>query len=222
MTEKTTKDNPMTKLMMIQASLKCPKNQFNKFGWYSYRSCEDILEAVKPLLYTTKTTLTICDNVVAVWDRIYVEATATLRDAETWEVIEQNVAFAREDESQKGMSVSQITWSTSSFARKYCLNWLFLLDDVKDADATNTHWKEEKAVNKAETKQEKTTEDNPNGWFQKAINNTKFMKECLSEDDYIKKISNKYAIDDVIERQLRDAYKNANGIDDTPSDLPFN
>jgi hypothetical protein len=71
------------KLLLIQAALKCPKNQTNKFGGYNYRSCEDILEAVKPLLYETKTTLTISDNIVAVGDRIYVESTATLRDAET-------------------------------------------------------------------------------------------------------------------------------------------
>lgn len=215
------KDNALAKLMMIQASLKCPKNQKNSFGWYNYRSCEDILEAVKPLLYTTKTTLSICDNVVAVWDRIYVEATATLRDAETWDIIEQNTAYARESESKKWMDESQITWASSSYARKYALNWLFLLDDVKDADATNTHWNEEKAVKKSETKEEKTTEDNPNGWFQKAINNTKFMKQCLDEDDYISKIKWKYTVDDVIERQLRDAYKNANGIDDTPSEMLF-
>lgn len=207
-----------TKLMLIQASLKCPKNQFNKFWNYSYRSCEDILEAVKPLLYETQTTLTIWDEVVEVGGRIYVKATATLKDAETWEIIEQNTAFAREDDSQKGMSDSQKTWSCSSYCRKYCLNWLFLLDDVKDADATNTHWKEEKATKKSEPKKEW----NPNWWFQKAISNTKFMQECMSEEDFINKIKWKYEVDVIVEEQLREAYKNANWIDSDPVDLPFN
>ena len=207
------------KLLLIQAALKCPKNQTNKFGGYNYRSCEDILEAVKPLLYETKTTLTISDNIVAVGDRIYVEATATLRDAETWDIIEQNVAFAREEETQKWMQASQLTWATSSYARKYALNGLFLLDDVKDADATNTHWKE--TTKKSETKTEKTVEDNPQWWFQRAIANTKFMKECLSEDDYIWKIKWKYTVDETIESQLREAYKKATQTDDEYTDLLF-
>ena len=90
-----------SQLLLIQASLKAPKNQKNAFGGYNYRSCEDILEAVKPLLYETNTTLTISDNMVEVGGRVYVEATATLRDAETGEVIEQNVAYAREEETKK-------------------------------------------------------------------------------------------------------------------------
>lgn len=211
------------KLLLIQAALKCPKNQINKFGGYTYRSCEDILEAVKPLLYETKTTLTICDNIVSVWDRIYVEATATLRDAETWDIIEQNVAFARESESKKWMDDSQITWSTSSYARKYALNGLFLLDDVKDADATNDHWKA-KAIEKAVSNTEKVVkanEDNPQGWFQKAVSNTKFMKNCLDEDDFINKIKGKYTLDEFTEWQLRDAYKKAVNTDDDIVDALF-
>ena len=203
------------KLMLIQASLKAPKNQRNAFGNYNYRSCEDILEAVKPLLYDTQTTLTISDEMVEVWWRIYVKATATLKDCETWEIIEQNSAYARESESKKWMDDSQITWSTSSYARKYALNGLFCIDDVKDADATNTHEKETKATKKAEPKW------NPNWWFQKAISNTKFMQECMSEEDYITKIKNKYEVDEIVEQQLRDAYKNANWIDNEPVDLPF-
>lgn len=209
-----------SQLMLIQTALKCPKNQLNKFGWYNYRSCEDILEAVKPLLYETKTTLTICDNVVSVGDRIYVEATATLRDAETWEIIEQNTAYARESESKKGMDDSQLTWATSSYARKYALNWLFLLDDVKDADATNTHWKESKVETKSEAKTE--IKENPQGWFQRAVSNKDFMKKCLDEDDYIKKIKSKYEVDVIVEEQLREAYKNAIGEESGAVDLPFN
>ena len=204
------------KLLLIQAALKCPKNQTNKFGGYNYRSCEDILEAVKPLLYETKATLTISDNIVAVGDRIYVEATATLRDAETWEIIEQNVAFAREEETQKWMQASQLTWATSSYARKYALNGLFLLDDVKDADATNDHWKAVKTEKKSEPK-----EDNPQWWFQKAVSNTKFMAQCLDEDDFIGKIKNKYTVDDIVESQLREAYQNALKTAEESSDLLF-
>lgn len=207
-----------SKLLLIQATLKCPKNQKNAFGGYNYRSCEDILEAVKPLLYDTQTTLTISDKIVEVWGRIYVEAVATLRDAETWDIIEQNTAYAREDESQKWMQSSQLTWATSSYARKYALNGLFLLDDVKDADATNTHGKEKK---KSEPKAEKT-EENPNGRFLKATKSTAFMKQCMNEDDFLKKIKDKYTVDEIQERQLREAYKNAMWIDEWPVDLPFN
>lgn len=201
------------KLMLIQASLKAPKNQKNAFGGYNYRSCEDILEAVKPLLYDTQTTLTISDEMVEVWWRIYVKATATLKDAETWDVIESNTAYARESESKKWMDDSQITWATSSYARKYALNWLFCIDDVKDADATNTHWKE-KSEKKSEWKKE-----NPNWRFQKAISNKEFMLQCLSEEDFIKKIKAKYEVDEIVEWQLRKAYQDATAPDST--DLPF-
>lgn len=205
-----------TKLMLIQASLKAPKNQKNAFGWYNYRSCEDILEAVKPLLYDTQTTLTVSDEMVAVGDRIYVKATAVLKDAETWEIIESNTAYARESESKKWMDDSQITWATSSYARKYALNGLFCIDDVKDADATNDHWKAVKTEKKSEPK-----EDNPQWWFQKAVSNTKFMAQCLDEDDFIGKIKSKYTVDDVVEWQLREAYQKALKTAEESSDLLF-
>ena len=203
------------KLMLIQASLKCPKNQKNAFGGYNYRSCEDILEAVKPLLYDTQTTLTVSDEMVAVWDRIYVKAIATLKDSETGEIIEQNVAYARESESKKWMDEAQITGASSSYARKYALNWLFLLDDVKDPDATNTHWQEEKSEKKAEPK----AKANPQWWFQKAISNIDYMKQCLDEEDFIKKVKSKYDVDVIVEEQLREAYKNATTEADI--ELPF-
>ena len=127
-------------LIIIQAELKTPKNQTNSFGGYKFRSCEDILEAVKPLLLKTESVLTIEDDVVLVGDRIYVKATATIWTKEGEFSVS---AFAREAESQKGMNDSQLTGSTSSYARKYALNGLFCIDDTKDADATNTHDKEE-------------------------------------------------------------------------------
>lgn len=129
------------KLLVIQNKLKAPKNQFNKFGGYPYRNCEDILEAVKPLLAEVKATLTITDELVMVGERYYVKATATLFDTETdnqdCDTIIVNVAYAREEETKKGMDGSQITGASSSYARKYALNGLFAIDDTKDSDTTN-------------------------------------------------------------------------------------
>ena len=128
------------KLERIQKQLKAPKNQVNKFGGYNYRSCEDILEAVKHLL--DGCVVTISDTIREVGGRIYVEAEATISDG----VNQINVtAFAREPEDRKGMDASQITGSASSYARKYALNGLFLIDDTKDADATNDHKPEPKS-----------------------------------------------------------------------------
>lgn len=134
------------RLIHIQGELKAPKSQENKFGGYKYRSCEDILEAVKPLLEKEKVTLTISDDIVEVGGRVYVKATATLSDGE--ETISTS-AFAREAETKKGMDDSQITGSASSYARKYALNGLFAIDDTKDADATNTHGKGQTEAHKA-------------------------------------------------------------------------
>ena len=119
----------MEKLIKIQKDLKAPKNQFNKFGNYKYRSCEDILEAVKPLLEWA--ILTISDDIVEVWGRVYVKATVKFED---WEQLKEVTAYARESENKKWMDDSQITGAASSYARKYALNWLFLIDDQKDAD----------------------------------------------------------------------------------------
>lgn len=125
------------KLKEIQKKLKAPKNQKNTFGGYKYRSCEDVLEAVKPLLYEQNCTLTINDEIVAVIDSAYIKALATLTDCESGEQVTAT-AYAREQENAKGMSDPQITGSCSSYARKYALNGLFCIDDTKDADATNT------------------------------------------------------------------------------------
>lgn len=123
------------KLMYIQQELKTPKGQVNKFGGYKYRSCEDIFEAVKPLLKKVELVLNITDELVQIGERYYVKATAILSDGT--ETI-TNTAYAREEETKKGMDSSQITGASSSYARKYALNGLFLIDDVKDSDATNT------------------------------------------------------------------------------------
>lgn len=121
----------MEALIKIQSELKCTKSQYNSFGKYSYRSCEDILEAVKPLLKENGATLYISDEVVEVGGRVYVKATATLHDGKEFIAVS---AYAREPETQKGMSDPQVTGATSSYARKYALNGLFAIDDNKDAD----------------------------------------------------------------------------------------
>jgi len=128
------------KLAAIQTKLHAPKNQKNTFGGYNYRSCEDILEAVKPLL--DGLVLTITDEVTDVGGRIYVKATARLTDGKDAMTA---TAFAREAESRKGMDESQITGSTSSYARKYALNGLFLIDDNKDADSQDNREQGQKA-----------------------------------------------------------------------------
>lgn len=124
------------KLLAVQTELKAPKNQFNKFGNYNYRSCEDILEALKPILSKAGLALTITDEPVQVGERYYIKALCKVYDGET-EI--QTTAYAREAETKKGMDESQITGSASSYARKYALNGMFCIDDTKDADGLNKH-----------------------------------------------------------------------------------
>ena len=130
--------NIYEKLSNIQNELKCNKNQFNKFGGYKYRSCEDILEAVKPICKKYGTTLILSDTISNKGERYYIEATATLYniEADANGAIQkvENTAYAREEENKKGMDGSQITGTASSYARKYALNGLFNIDDTKDAD----------------------------------------------------------------------------------------
>jgi hypothetical protein len=134
----TIKNKPM-KLVKIQAELKAPKNQMNAFGKYKYRSAEDIIEAVKPILFKNNCALLISDEIVQVSDRVYVKATAMLIDESNEELPIKVYGWAREEEVKKGMDAAQITGSASSYARKYALNGLFAIDDTKDADSTNEH-----------------------------------------------------------------------------------
>jgi len=143
------------KLLNIQNELKAPKSQFNDFGKYKYRNAEDILEAVKPLCFKYKATLTLTDEIVLIGERYYVKATATLTDNEKPELKIWTTAYAREEESKKGMDGSQVTGASSSYARKYALNGLFNIDDTKDSDSTNTHGKDGKET----TTQEVTNEE---------------------------------------------------------------
>jgi hypothetical protein len=146
------------KLCNIQTQLKAPKGQTNAFGGYRYRSAEDILEALKPLLGEYGCSLVIQDDMVEVGGRVYVKASANLIDNETDLVLSAS-AFAREAEVKKGMDDAQITGSASSYARKYALNGLFCIDDTKDADATNTHGKATPRTAKAKTVTSNTLED---------------------------------------------------------------
>ena len=133
----------MNTLAKIQAEIKAPKGQFNKFGNYKYRSCEDIVEAAKPVLNKHGFSLILTDEIVNIGTRFYVRATATIYNGEEEYTA---TALAREEESKKGMDGSQITGAASSYARKYALNGLFAIDDTKDADATNTHDKDADAT----------------------------------------------------------------------------
>lgn len=144
------------KLMMIQQELKAPKGQYNSFAKYNYRSCEDILEAVKPLCIKNHAALLLNDAVQEVSGRFYVVATATLVDTESGDSVSAS-AYAREPQDKKGMDDSQITGMASSYARKYALNGLFCIDDTKDAD-TDEAKRQEDAPKKREKKQENKEE----------------------------------------------------------------
>ena len=175
------------KLMKIQQELKAPKGQYNSYGKYHYRSCEDIFEAVKPLLKDNKLVLRMKDELVQIGERYYIKATAILTDGS--ETIE-NTAYAREEETKKGMDGSQITGASSSYARKYALNGLFLIDDVKDSDSTNTG---------DEEKQKETLELLAK--FEKLVIETNTIKEDLYS--YYKVENNT----EMTNEQLKDAIK---------------
>lgn len=149
-------------LQEIQKELKAPKSQYNTFGNYNYRNQEDILEALKPLLNRYDYTLEISDEMVEVGGRVYVKATPVLKD-KAGKVVVTTTAYAREPESRKGMDVSQITGATSSYARKYALNGMFLIDDTKDADSMKPDNDKPKTTTtkKGTTATKKPTTDDP-------------------------------------------------------------
>lgn len=157
------------KLLQIQTGLKAPKSQYNKFGNYNYRNCEDILEALKPLLKELNTVIVITDDIIFLEGRFYIKATAKLIDIEDGTSIE-NVAFAREEESKKGMDASQVTGASSTYARKYALNGLFTIDDTKDSDTTNNTNRDENG----EKKQKQAIKSTPR-------NNTVVCPKCGGE-----------------------------------------
>lgn len=168
------------KLMEIQTKLNAPKNRKNSFGNYNYRSCEDILEALKPLLKEQECALTITDTPVMIGERVYIKATATLMDCKSADMVTAE-AYAREADGKKGMDEAQVTGACSSYARKYALNGLFCIDDNKDFDTDENH-------NERENK--KTIEE----VGAKKIGTTKakaFMAECKDKGiDVFKFMSN--------------------------------
>lgn len=182
------------RVIAVQSQLKAPKSQWNDFGSYYYRNCEDILEAVKPLLKAEGLLLTITDEIVVLGDRFYVKATATLTDGER---SLPNQAFAREDASKKGLDGSQVTGSASSYARKYALNGLFAIDDTKDADTRNNGKNTDttKDADKGKAKAIKEAKNAPDLAALSAIykkyekrfgKDTQFLAECTARKKQLK------------------------------------
>lgn len=189
--------NIYEKLLNVQTELKAPKGQYNNFGKYKYRSCEDILEALKPVLEKNKLTMYISDDIVVINERYYVKATVYLINSEKMGETIQVSALAREEETKKGMDGSQITGASSSYARKYALNGMFMIDDTKDSDSTNTHGKEK-------TEQEKA---------QDYLNSREGMLERINEyvrGEKLERLLKNYnaeSLDKMTDEQLADACK---------------
>lgn len=204
--------NIYEKLLKAQVELKAPKGQYNSFGKYKYRSCEDILEALKPVLDKLKLALFISDEIVEVGGsykvskkdeivesegRKYVKATITLVNIEKTDEIIKTSALAREEETKKGMDGSQITGASSSYARKYALNGMFMIDDTKDSDSTNTHGKDEA---KTDEEKKQTFLNSKEGMIER-------LKESLSSDK-LKKVLSAYNVNELWEmttEQLKEA-----------------
>lgn len=173
----------MKELIAIQSELKAPKSQFNKFGGYKYRKAEDILEAVKPLLAKQKCTLTITDDIVMVGNRIYVKATATIKNEKG--ECETTTGWAREEESKKGMDGSQITGASSSYARKYALNGLFAIDDNADSDTTNDG-QHQKAQQQTQTQQPAAQQQASTQYHPSDLNEgLGYLSRCVSKDNLL-------------------------------------
>lgn len=168
----------MKELITIQSELKAPKTQVNNFGGYKYRKAEDILEAVKPLLAKQKCTLTITDDIVMVGNRIYVKATATIKN-EKGEV-ETSTGWAREEETKKGMDASQITGASSSYARKYALNGLLAIDDNADSDTTNNGQQQTQTQQPA-PQQSSNAQYHPNDLNE----GMEYLSRCINKDNLI-------------------------------------
>ena len=195
------------KLTRIQTELKAPKNLYNSFGKYKYRNAEGICEAVKPYLKRENVSLLLSDEMVEVGGRVYVKATATLRDNETGEK-ESVTANARESAEKKGMDDSQITGTASSYARKYALNGLFLLDDTKDADSDEYKKEndEKEQMKKAEEEAEKIAKQKIEAVKVKAL-----TKRCEDEGVSIEKVLNLYKVksfEELTERQFANIHAN--------------
>ncbi len=192
--------NITEKLSVIQQELIAPKNQYNSFGKYNYRSCEDILEGLKPFIGKLKVAVTVTDDIVVIGDRFYVKATATIRDCESNETV-ANTAFARESDDKKGMDASQVTGATSSYARKYALNGLFCIDDVKDADTRDNRQQDAKEQKQAEEEVKKIENLKISDIKVKVL-----QERCEKEGVPVEKILKLYKVEslaDITEKQFR-------------------
>lgn len=169
----------MKELIAIQSELKAPKSQFNKFGGYKYRKAEDILEAVKPLLAKQKCTLIITDDVVLIGNRIYVKATATIKNEKG--ECETTNGWAREEETKKGMDGSQITGASSSYARKYALNGLFAIDDNADSDTTNDGQQQTQQQSQTKAQQQASNQFNSNDLNEGLA----YLSRCVTKDNLL-------------------------------------
>lgn len=169
----------MKELIAIQSELKAPKSQFNKFGGYKYRKAEDILEAVKPLLAKQKCTLIITDDVVLIGNRIYVKATATIKNEKG--ECETTTGWAREEETKKGMDGSQITGASSSYARKYALNGLFAIDDNADSDTTNDGQQQTQQQSQTQAQQPASNQFNSNDLNEGLA----YLSRCVNKDNLL-------------------------------------
>ena len=170
-------------LRSVQVELKAPKSQYNAFGKYKYRNCEDILEAVKPILDKHGLTLTISDSIEAIAERFYVKAEAIVSN-DNGEMVNV-IGYAREEESKKGMDGSQVTGASSSYARKYALNGLFCIDDTKDSDSTNDHGKSTTPAKPAAKTAQKSDEEKTT--LDKAIEYMKGEKDRQKAYDTVMK-----------------------------------
>lgn len=196
-------DKPISiqsKLSAIQTQIKAPKNLYNSFGKYNYRNAESILEAVKPYLNSLGLYLTVQDSIEQVGDRYYVKATVKITDCETSESIEVS-AYAREAEKKTGMDDSQVTGATSSYARKYALNGLFLLDDTKDADTDEYHKQTNKGDKTEEQKLKEMTDELKELYGKTTGKNfDKWVKDCggVTKDNFM-------SMKTVLLKQINDA-----------------
>lgn len=180
-------------LAEIQAQVKAPKGQFNSFGKYNYRSCEDIMEAVKPVINPMGYWLTVTDQPVEIGGRVYIKATAVLTNGtDTYSVD----GYAREAENKKGMDDSQVTGAASSYARKYALAGLFALDDTKDADATNNHAEAKQKAQKPHLQPETEA-------YSKVIAYMQENRDSLDFDAMIGNVKKKYLITEAVEAALK-------------------
>lgn len=195
----------MEVLKNIQQELKAPKGQYNNFGKYKYRSAEDILEAVKPLLGKYGAQLTLTDDIIEVGGRIYVKATAKLTDGKEEAV---TTAFAREPAEKKGMDESQITGTASSYARKYALNGLFLIDDTKDADTDEYSKQQGKQAPKQQAQQpapQKPTERKISATGAKALESL-IMQARANREDILRQ-AGVVSINDLTAQQGKELYE---------------